>query len=163
MFPLVTYDAVSLAEANELLSQWEHRMGPLLRGNSAALHCHALSVHGDPVAVTCTSSLIRERVGGGLSHLTRANAVELSRLCAREPWACRVALRLWRETVFPGLGVAAAISYQDADLHTGNTYRFDGWARAGFSHSGHDKRSGRQGRDKYIWVWPPHASQVAAA
>jgi hypothetical protein len=93
MFPLVTYDAVSLAEANELLSQWEHRMGPLLRGNSAALHCHALSVHGDPVAVTCTSSLIRERVGGGLSHLTRANAVELSRLCAREPWACRVALR----------------------------------------------------------------------
>ncbi|UPG89308.1 hypothetical protein L2Y96_18185 [Luteibacter aegosomaticola] len=163
MFPAASFETVPLAKANELLEAWGHKMGALLRGNSAALHCHALFVHGEPVAIACTSSLIRERVGGGLGHLTRANAVELSRLCAREPWACRVALRLWREVVFPGLGVAAAISYQDADLHTGNTYRFDGWARAGYSHSGNDKRTGRQGRDKYIWVWPPHAASGIAA
>lgn len=158
MFPAAAFDSISLSIANELLLAWKHRMGPLERGNSAALHCHALLVHGEPVALTCTSSLIRERVGGGLGHLTRENTVELSRLCARERWACRVALRLWREVVFPGLGVAAAISYQDADLHTGNTYRFDGWRRAAFSHSGTDKRSGRAGRDKYIWVWPPEAA-----
>lgn len=158
MFPLVTFDQASLVQANELLERWHHRMGPLLRGNSAALHCHVLSVHGDPVGLACTSSLIRERVGGGLGHLTRANTIELSRLCARESWACRVVLRLWRETVFPGLGVEAAISYQDADLHTGNTYRFDGWRRAGYSHSGADSRTGRQGRNKYIWVWPPEAA-----
>lgn len=162
MFPLATFDAISLHEANRLLQSWGHRMGALERGNSAALHCHALLVAGKPVGLACTSSLIREHVGGGLAHLTRANAIELSRLCAAEPWACRVVLRLWRELVFPGLGAAVAISYQDADLHTGNTYRFDGWRRAGFSHSGKDSRTGRQGRNKYIWVWPPNAAEVAA-
>lgn len=163
MFPLVTFEAIDLTEANRLLVEWGHRMGPLLRGNSGALQCHALFVHSKPVGLACTSSLIRERVGGGLGHLTRRNTVELSRLCAAEPWACRVVLRLWRETVFPGTGVAAAISYQDADLHTGNIYRFDGWHRAAFSSSGTDSRSGRRGRRKYIWVWPPAAGEVCAA
>lgn len=158
MFPLATFDAISLEQTNRLLVEWGHRMGPLLRGNSAALHCHALIVHGEPVGLACTSSLIRERVGGGLVHLTRANTIELSRLCAREPWACRVVLRLWREIVFPQTGYAAAISYQDANLHSGNIYRFDGWQRAGYSHSGKDGRTGRAGRDKYIWVWPVEAA-----
>jgi antitoxin VapB len=162
MFPVATFQSVSLPYANELLVRWEHRMGPLERGNSGALHCHALFVHGFPVGVACTSSLIRERVGGGLGHLTRLNAIELSRLCAGEPWACRVVLRLWRESVFPNLHVAAAISYQDADLHTGNTYRFDGWRRAGYSHSGSDRRTGRPGRNKHIWVWPPTAAELSA-
>ncbi|WP_333679933.1 hypothetical protein [Dyella sp.] len=161
MFPLAAFDTINLTEANQLLQVWQHPMGPE-RGNSAALHCHALLVHGKPVGLACTSSLIRERVGGGLSHLTRANAIELSRLCASDRWACRVVLRLWRELVFPGLGVAAAISYQDADLHTGNTYRFDGWRRAGYSRSGMDSRTGRAGRNKYIWVCPPTAAEVAA-
>ena len=162
MFPLASFDQIDLASANELLGAWGHRMGPLLRGNSGSLHCHALHVHGRAVAVACTSSLIRERVGGGLSHLTRQNTVELSRVCSAELWACRVVLRLWRELVFPALGVAAAISYQDANMHTGNIYRFDGWKRAAFSHSGTDKRSGRPGRDKYIWVWPPGADKAIA-
>lgn len=162
MFPLASFDEISLADANGLLSDWGHRMGPLLRGNSGALHCHALLVHGAPIGLACTSSLIRECVGGGLGHLTRANTIELSRLCAAEPWACRVVLRLWRELVFPGTGAQAAVSYQDAKMHTGNTYRFDGWRRAGFSHSGTDQRTGRRGRDKVIWVWPPTAGEVAA-
>lgn len=153
MFPLATFDAIPLGEANKHLQDWGHRMGPLLRGNSGAQHCHALAVHRVPVAVVCTSSLIRECVGGGLGHLTRANTVELSRLCAAEPWACRVALRLWREVVFPGTGADFAVSYQDAALHSGNIYRFDGWKREAFSHSGKDSRTGRPGRDKWIWVW----------
>jgi len=138
-------------------------MGPLLRGNSQAQHCHALVVHGYPVAVACTSSLIRECVGGGLGHMTRGNTVELSRLCAAEPWACRVALRLWRECVFPGTGAKFAVSYQDACMHSGNTYRFDGWTRAGYSSSGTDSRTGRKGRRKWIWVWElPAQIEVAA-
>ncbi len=44
-------------------------------------------------------------------------------------------------------------SYQDADMHSGNTYRFDGWTRIGFSSSGTDIRSGRKGRRKWIWHW----------
>lgn len=154
MFPLVTFDGIGLHQANELLVAWGHKMGPLERGNSVGVH-HALYHAGEPVAVAMTASLIRECVGGGLGHLTRANCMELARLCAARPGLCRVALRLWREFVFPQLGVAAAISYQDADLHSGATYRFDGWTRAAFSHSGTDARSGRVGRNKWIWVWQP--------
>lgn len=154
MFPLASFDSIALGEANALLQRWEHKMGPLLRGNSAAQHVHGLFVHGEPMAVVCTSSLIRERVGGGLGHMTRENTIELSRLCAAEKWACRVALRLWREVVFPGTGMRWAISYQDAVLHTGNVYRFDGWTRAmEISSSGTDSRTGRVGRRKWIWYW----------
>jgi hypothetical protein len=65
-----------------------------------------------------------------------------------------VALRLWREFVFPTLGYRYAISYQDADLHNGNTYRFDGWKRLPLiGRSGPDSRSGRLGRRKYVWLW----------
>ena len=153
MFPLATFDKLDLHEANRLLVKWGHKMGPLARGNSESLHCHALFAHGEPVGLATTSSLIREHVGGGLSHINRTNGVELSRLCAGEPWACRVVLRLWRELVFPGLGRQYAISYQDANMHTGNVYRFDGWARCGYSSSGTDSRSGRKSRNKWIWVW----------
>lgn len=163
MFPLSTFDAVPLPTANALLEQWQHRMGRLERGNSGAQHCHALYAHGEPVAVVCTSSLIREHVGGGLAYMTRENTVELSRLCAGEPWACRVALRLWRELVFPGTGAQWAISYQDAVMHTGNVYRFDGWQRLGYSSSGTDSRSGRCGRRKWIWVWGRAASPAQPA
>lgn len=159
LFPLATFEPVALPTANALLERWGHRMGPLERGNTASLHAHALVVNGNPVAIVTTSSLIRERVGGGLAHMTRNNTIELSRLCASEPWACRVALRLWRELVFPGTGADWAISYQDASMHTGNVYRFDGWERAGFSASGTDTRSGRKGRRKWIWVWPKEAKQ----
>lgn len=153
MFPLVSFNTISLTTANQVLSEWGHKMGPLQRGNQGAI-CHGL-FHGDRlVSVTCASTLIAPVVGGGLSHLTRDNTVELSRLCAARPGLCRVALRLWREFVFPALGYAHAISYQDADLHNGNTYRFDGWKRVGYSHSGIDTRSGRKGRDKVIWQWP---------
>lgn len=164
MFPLASFGSIELTLANELLVRWAHRMGALARGNTQAQHCHALFAHGQPVAVACTSSLIRERVGGGLGHLTRQNTVELSRLCAANPWACRVALRLWRELVFPGTGARFAVSYQDAQLHSGNVYRFDGWKRAGFSSSGTDKRSGRSGRRKWIWLWerPTATAQEAA-
>lgn len=62
-------------------------------------------------------------------------------------------LRLWREFVFPAMGYQFAISYQDAALHSGNLYRFDGWTRIGYSSSGTDARSGRRGRNKFIWQW----------
>ncbi len=151
--PIAHLAAIPLFEANDLLEKWGHKMGPLNRGNSGSLQVHALLAHGSPVAIATTSSLIRECVGGGLGHMNRSNSVELSRLCAAEPWACRVMLRLWRELVFPATGMRYAISYQDADLHTGNTYRFDGWKRAAYSSSGPDTRSGRPGRKKWVWVW----------
>ena len=152
-FPLASFEDIPLDLANQLLAQWGHKMGPLLRGNSGSKGCHALFVHGKPVALTTMSSLIRERVGG-LPHLTRDNTIELSRLCASNSWSCRVVLRLWREVIFPSCGYQFAVSYQDADLHSGNIYRFDGWQRAAFSRSGIDQRSGRNGRNKWVWIWP---------
>lgn len=152
MFPIASFDEISLPVANSLLESWGHRMGPLERGNQSGVH-YALFHSGEPVALAMTSTLIRECVGGGLKHLTRDNTCELSRLCAIRPHLCRVALRLWREFVFPSTGYEFAISYQDADIHNGNTYRFDGWKREAFSHSGTDTRSGRKGRNKWIWVW----------
>jgi antitoxin VapB len=153
---MVTFEEISLHDANACLIAWNHKMGMLARPNGLGWY-YALFHDGAPVAVAMTSALIRERVGGGLSHLTRGNCIELSRLCAERPGLCRIALRLWREFVFPQLGYPYAISYQDADLHNGHTYRFDGWKRAGFSRSGTDTRSGRPGRRKYIWLWSLHA------
>lgn len=152
MFPLCSFEEISLFEANKLLVQWGHKMGAMKRGNQEGIN-YALLNNNKPVAVAMTSTLIRECVGGGLKHLTRENCCELSRLCAERTGLCRVALRLWREFVFPQLGYEYAISYQDADLHNGNTYRFDGWERQAYSSSGTDKRSGRKGRKKWIWVW----------
>lgn len=149
---LVSFDPIPLADANHYLMSWGHQMGELHRGNQGAL-CHALFHGGHPVAVTTASRLIAPVVGN-CPWLTRDRAIELSRLCAERAGLCRVALRLWREFVFPALGFPFAVSYQDADLHTGATYRFDGWQRVGKSRSGTDTRSGRPGRNKWVWQWP---------
>lgn len=152
--PLVWVDAITLAEANECLERWCHKMGPLRRGNQSGW-CHGLMHEDRIVAVTTASTLITPAVGNGLGYMTRDNTVELSRLCAERPGLCRVMLRLWREFVFPALGYMWAISYQDAKLHSGKTYRFDGWKRHSvLAHSGRDTRSGRIGRYKWVWIWP---------
>jgi hypothetical protein len=88
---------------------------------------------------------------------SRDEAVELGRVCAGRKWMNTVAVRLWREVVFPGLcrayGFRWAISYQDRKLHTGGLYRWDGWVWLGQSSSGRDARSGAPGRQKNIWGW----------
>jgi len=161
MIPFIVFDKATLEEVNLLLRQWEHKMGPLLRPEERAL-CHVLRHEGEPVALTTTSVLIRT-TAGGIPWLNDQNTVELSRLCAARPGLCRVALRLWREFVFPALGKEYAVSYQDANIHTGDVYRFDGWRRVGYSHSGYDQRGQRQGRNKWLWVWPANAQVKWAA
>lgn len=166
LFPLVTFDQINLETANRLLVLWQHQMGPLNRPMNGGLLsgggdvAHGLQFEGEFVAVTTTSSLIRENVAG-FPHLNRSNTVELSRLCACRPGLCRVALRLWREFVFAPLGIPWAISYQDHHRHTGDVYRFDGWTKIGASRSGPDRRSGRKGRNKRIWLWPKPSSPLA--
>lgn len=157
MFPVVSFDQIDLSEANGLLTRWGHKMGPMERPTYAEVPMYALIHSGRPVALAMAATLVRKHVGGGLDHLTRKNTVELGRLCAERPGLCRVALRLWREFVLPQLA-PVAISYQDADMHNGNTYRFDGWTRGGFSSSGTDQRTGRKGRRKWIWVYPADAA-----
>lgn len=163
LFPLVSFDRISLFQANVALDAWGHRMGPYTRPVEYGCWTHAVLHNGSIEAVAITGALVRERVGGGLGHLTRENCLELARLCASRPGLCRVALRLWREYVFPGLSVPVVISYQDADLHNGNTYRFDGWERIGYCPSGgSDPRSGRKGRNRWVCAWPRGASAQLA-
>jgi hypothetical protein len=140
--------------ANRRLIAWEHKMGAWNRPSIGGEWFHGLHHNGELVAVTAAAGLIRETC----ATLTRAEAFELGRLCAARPDICRAMLRLWREFVFPGIatrhGFRFVISYQDAAMHTGNLYRFDGWKRLGTSRSGTDTRAGgRKGRSKVIWAW----------
>lgn len=154
--PIVSFDTLDQDVANKALVAWGHKMGQLHRGNQKAL-CHGLYHEDDLIAVTMASTLITPNLCEPIQNCTRENTIELSRLCAVRGGICRVMLRLWREFVFPFMGYDFAISYQDADLHNGHTYRFDGWTRAARSRSGTDTRSCRKGRDKWIWLWRKQA------
>lgn len=162
--PLVDFDAITLEEINGRLIAWEHKMGPLQRPDFGFARFHGLRHNGDLVAVVATDQLIAPETCG----LRREDAMELTRLCACRTDLCRVALRLWREFVFPALsrnwGMPWAISYQDRRLHSGNVYRFDGWVPIGRTRSGTDPRGiggGRVGRDKTVWGWTHDAAQRA--
>lgn len=159
ILPLATLEAVSRDEGNALLERWQHKMGPNIRPYRPA-RCHVLlDAMRNPLAVSMTDDLVREAVGG-VPFVNRENGVELSRLCAVRSGLCRVMLRLWRELIFPMEGKRWAISYQDAVLHKGSIYRHDGWTRVGYTRSGTDSRSGRKGRNKYVWVWPPPPTEL---
>lgn len=159
--PLVSFDSVDPDELNQCLVAWGHKMGPVNRPTPG--WSHGMRENGRLVAVTSTDLLMAPNVAG----FSREQAVELSRVCAERRDLCRVVLRLWREFVFPALarerGYSWALSYQDAVLHSGNLYRFDGWQEVGRSHSGTDTRSGRKGRTKVIWGWPAPVPAVQKA
>lgn len=157
--PIQHLAAIEEAEADQLLIAWGHRMGPCRRPYQT--WAHAMFRHGQPVAVTVTATLIKPEIQG----LSRAEACELARLCADGPALNRVMLRLWREMIFPELaarhGWRWAISYQNEAMHTGATYRLDGWIKLGRSRSGSDQRSGRRGYSKTIWGWSLDAAAMA--
>ena len=151
--PIAAIETIGRADVNACLVAWGHKMGPWNRPENIPAWFHGLTSHGELVAVAAAGLLMAERVAG----LRRTEAVELGRLCAASPTLCRPMLRLWREFVLPDLarahGYGWAVSYQDAAMHTGNLYRFDGWVRLATSSSGPDRRSGRKGRNKVIWGW----------
>lgn len=164
--PTVAFDTVDLDDLNRCLIAWGHKMGPWTRPDYGDQWLHGLRHDGRLVAVTASCGLMTPRCAAGLS---RAEAFELGRVCAIAPDWCRVAVRLWRLTVYPALCVARgyqwAVSYQDAMLHSGNLYRHDGWARIAFARgsSSTDQRTGRKGRDKWIWGWHQDPASRRAA
>lgn len=161
--PLVSFDLIDRDELNWCLTKWDHRMGENRRPTAYGAWDYGLRHNGVLVAVTSADTLIRETCAG---ILLRSEAVELSRVCAARRDLCRVAVRLWREFVFPALcesrGFAWAVSYQDAALHSGDLYRFDGWVRlVKASSSTTDPRTGRAGRERWVWGW--HADPAERA
>jgi hypothetical protein len=147
-------ERAELDRANQLLERWGHRIGPIRRPMGTCDAHILFGPDGAPTALAVTADLVRECVAG-IPGSSRANTIELARLCAAGPHLCRPMLRLWREMIFPLYERQRAISYQDASLHRGEIYRHDGWRRVAYSHSGTDARSGRQGRNKWVWVWEP--------
>lgn len=160
--PLVSFDLINEDELNRCLVDWGHQMGPLNRPLQYGGGAHGLRHSGELVAVTAWSTLIRENCAG-LDFLPRETTTELSRVCAARPDLCRVALRMWREFALPSIRDARrhewAVSYQDAHLHSGDLYRFDGWVKLGvFRSGGHDPRTNRKGRTGFVWGW--HADPI---
>lgn len=154
---LVSYGAMPLEEANAALERWGHKMGPIRRPMGLQ-EAHGLTIGSELVGVTVTADLICQRV----ASLGRDEAVELARVCAVQRDVCRVLVRLWRLAVLPCIArhrgrALTGLSYQDAILHGGDLYRFDGWTAVARSRSGTDPRSGRKGRSKVIWSFGPVA------
>jgi len=158
---------VSVEEANALLEEWGHYLGPVARPFPPT-DAYALDVDGQPIAVATSDGIIGDTSAG----YARSEAVELSRLCVRpgEQWATRVMLRLWREKCAPkwkccaprgGEAPLAAVAYSKNDRHEGRIYRFDGWervtTRAGSSGGGQwsHKRAKNDAANgpKTLWVW----------
>ena len=155
--PIIHLEQVDNVDADKLLVAWEHKMGPCNRP-MGKIRSHILFAHGEPVALSVTADLVAETCAG----LTRDEAIELARLCASRRDLNRVMLRLWREYLFPSYVKLWAVSYQDEALHSGDTYRFDGWWKIGHSHSGTDRRSDRKGRNKTIWAYTHDADLRSA-
>lgn len=156
--PLSGVYPIPVREANDLLVRWEHRLGPCHR--PFRQEAYALEVDGRPVAVAISASIVNGPVAG----YRREQVVELARLGAGAPWACRVMLRLWREVCAPRWGswpVEAAVSYSHNAMHPGNLYRFDGWEKvrddAGSAGGGTWGRSRKNTEAVYgrktLWVW----------
>ncbi len=164
--PLISFDAIDVDELNRCLIDWNHKMGPLHRPQFGRFGgAHGLRHNGELVAVTAFETLIAAHTCG----ISRATAFELARVCAVRPNLCRVAVRLWREFVFPAAadvgGFTWAISYQDAVQHRGDLYRNDGWIRLGATSSGTDPRGRdgqRKGRRKVVWGWCSDPAERAA-
>jgi DNA-binding XRE family transcriptional regulator len=148
-FASVHIEEIENSDADKALIGWGHKMGPCRRP-AGLLRSHGLFEGGRLCALTVTADLCSPTCAG----FSRSQAIELARLCAERPDLNRAMLRIWREFIFPGFERPWAVSYQDEALHSGDTYRFDGWTRLQeHAHSGVDTRSGRPGRTKTVWGW----------
>lgn len=156
--PVAGLVPIRMDEANALLEEWGHYLGACRRPFRS--EGWALDVAGEPVAVAVSSSIVSPGVAG----YEKTEVVELARLCARERWATRIMLRLWREVVAPRYACwtpRAAVAYSQNARHAGDIYRFDGWDRvttsAGSSGGGAWSRQRYAGDaahgPKSLWLW----------
>lgn len=153
--PLGSFDVIGRDEANECLERWGHRMGPIRRPLFRAPIDFGLREKGELLAVATADTLIRPTAG-----LDRSNAFELSRLCAAAPRLTRLMIRLWTEIGYPEIvrtwGTPWAISYQNAAMHDGDLYRFDGWVKLKYSTGGRDPRAlfnTVSAQRRVLWGW----------
>lgn len=160
VLPVVAVMPVELDYANQLLIDWQHKLGSVHRPFRS--EAWAVLVDGEPVSVAVSASIVSSTVAG----YRRDEVVELARQASRpgDGWASRVMLRLWRSVLaqrWKCWTVKAVISYSHNATHTGDIYRFDGWRKVrdtcGSSGGGSWSRS-RYATDavhgkKTLWIW----------
>lgn len=162
--PLASFDLIERDEADHALVAWQHRMGPIKRPMFNKPADYGLRFSGELVAIVTADALIRPTC-----DFSRSEAFELSHLCARDRALTRAVLRLWREIAMPQIvrtwKTPWAISYQNAIMHRGDLYRFDGWQRVGWSTGGSDPRAAAEtvsAKKRVIWGWhADHAVRLA--
>lgn len=160
MFPVAALAEVPLTQANQLVTAWGHKLGACNRPFGS--QSWVLFIDEQPVSVAISASIVSDQAAG----YPCGQLVELARLCSAEPWANRVALRLWRQVCaprWPYWPALAAVSYSQNWRHDGDLYRFDGWrkvtedagADCGPGATWSKKRSPddpRRGK-KTLWLW----------
>lgn len=172
--------ADEIAEANDLLVRWGHKLGKVER--PFRQEAYALEVDGVPISVAISASTVSKTVRGALTRKVnggkrgetfevpvcyrRTEVVELARLGSDPayPWASRVMLRLWRSVLaqrWDCWPVVAAVSYSHNRYHDGELYRFDGWelinercgSRGGGNHSRLREDDDAVYGPKRLWLW----------
>lgn len=129
MWPVMALRECSEGEADDLLTRWDHPLGPCNR--PFGQQDFVLEIEGEPIAMSTSASTVGKTSAG----FPRGDVVELARI-ARHPdhaHILRVMLRLWRVYLahrWPYWPVTAAVSYAMPGT-TGDMYRFDGWTRWG--------------------------------
>lgn len=173
---IVGMEEVSLAEANGMIDAWGHYLGPVHRPFGS--QCWALCVEGEPIAAAVSCSIVSDHITEQISDpesgkkipgrsWLRGEVVELARLCARERWATRPMLRLWREVAaprWPYWTPTAAVAYSASRRHEGDLYRWDGWSlmadvgdangRGQWSKKRPEEHPARGPKRLWVWEYP---------
>lgn len=159
--PIARLEPIPNKDANKLLVDWEHKLGPCYR--PFRTESFAFFIREEPVAVAMSCSIVH----GPIEGYTTENLVELARLASSNKWSNRIMIRGWRELFAPlyaGWKIKAAVSYSHNALHGGNTYRTDGWRKV-CDKRGTDGKGGNWGRrgkgykntalhgKKTLWIW----------
>jgi hypothetical protein len=130
--PIAYIDRIGRGDCADLLSDWEHPLGPCNR--PFGVDRWALVVAHRPVAVAVTASIVSPTLRDDANRTwQRREVVELARIARHpdEPWSMRVMLRLWREALvseWPHWNPDLLVSYALPGT-TGDLYRFDGWTK----------------------------------
>lgn len=156
-FPVVAFDRIDDAAADNALVAWGHWLGACNR--PFGRQSFGLFIEQALLAVAVSASTVNGHCGG----FDRAEVVELARLCAHPHHRdlTRVALRLWRK-ISPGFWsgqywpVVALVAYSDSTRHTGDLYRFDGWKKVADARGSEVANWGRGKRrinPKRVWAF----------
>lgn len=159
--PVVGIYPATMTRANELLTRWAHKLGPVNRP-MCRQEGWEMRVDGEPVSVAVSAPIVSATVQG----FDRTDVLELARLCAQpgNTWANRVMLRIWRESLalkYQCWTPVAAVSYSVNTMHKGNLYRHDGWrlvTESAGSNGGGTWSAVKQPGDpgygkKTLWMW----------